>query len=50
MNFDDYEDLQIPNARLSITLLAGACAGIMEHIVMYPVDTIKVSIKRHKIE
>lgn len=41
MNFDDYEAL--PNSKLSITLFAGACAGIMEHVVMYPVDTIKVS-------
>lgn len=42
MDFDDpYESL--PNTKLSITLFAGACAGIMEHIVMYPVDTIKVS-------
>lgn len=40
MNFDDYENL--PDSKLSITLFAGACAGIMEHIVMYPVDTIKV--------
>src|SRR5690349_19148183 len=40
MNFDDYENL--PNARLSVTMFAGASAGIMEHISMYPVDTIKV--------
>lgn len=40
MNFDDYESL--PNARLSVTMFAGASAGVMEHISMYPVDTIKV--------
>lgn len=40
MNFDDYENL--PNARLSVTMFAGASAGIMEHISMYPIDTIKV--------
>ena len=39
MNFDDYESL--PNARLSVTMFAGASAGVMEHISMYPVDTIK---------
>lgn len=42
-SFDDYE--QLPSARLSITLFAGACAGIMEHIVMYPVDTIKTRMQ-----
>lgn len=40
MNFDDYEAL--PNAKLSVTMFAGSMAGIMEHISMYPVDTIKV--------
>ena len=46
MNFDDYEAL--PNSKLSIILFAGACAGIMEHVVMYPVDTIKVSLSSSK--
>jgi Mitochondrial carrier protein len=41
MNIDDYEALQ--DAKLSITLFAGACAGCAEHLFMYPVDTIKVS-------
>lgn len=40
MNFDDYENL--PNTRMSVTMFAGASAGIMEHISMYPIDTIKV--------
>lgn len=44
MNFDDYENL--PNARLSVTMFAGASAGIMEHISMYPIDTIKVTYRR----
>lgn len=44
MNFDDYENL--PNARLSVTMFAGASAGIMEHISMYPIDTIKVKYFR----
>lgn len=43
MNHDDYESLP-ETTKLSINLFAGACAGIMEHIVMYPVDTIKVII------
>lgn len=42
MNFDDYESL--PNApSLAVTMFAGASAGILEHISMYPVDTIKVA-------
>ncbi|KAG5674153.1 hypothetical protein PVAND_004137 [Polypedilum vanderplanki] len=44
MNFDDYESLP-ETTKLSITLFAGACAGIMEHIVMYPVDTIKTRMQ-----
>jgi solute carrier family 25 (mitochondrial iron transporter), member 28/37 len=41
MNFDDYE--QLPGSPpLWISLVAGASAGILEHISMYPVDTIKV--------
>lgn len=42
MNFDDYENL--PNARLSVTMFAGASAGIMEHISMYPIDSVKVCV------
>ncbi|CRK88035.1 CLUMA_CG001821, isoform A [Clunio marinus] len=43
MNFDDYENL--PNAKLSVTMFAGASAGIMEHISMYPIDTIKTRMQ-----
>jgi hypothetical protein len=42
MNFDDYE--QLPGSvPVLVSLIAGASAGVMEHISMYPVDTIKVS-------
>lgn len=37
----DYEGLD--NDSLAINMLAGALAGISEHAVMYPVDSIKVS-------
>ncbi|CAH8853073.1 unnamed protein product [Trichobilharzia szidati] len=41
---DDYEAL--PNTSpLSQHMLAGACAGIMEHIVMYPVDCVKTRMQ-----
>lgn len=41
MNFDDYE--QLPGSPpVLVSLIAGASAGVMEHISMYPVDTIKV--------
>lgn len=37
----DYEALP-ENSSLSASLVAGALAGIAEHAVMYPVDSIKV--------
>lgn len=39
---DDYESLP-STSPLPQHMFAGACAGIMEHIVMYPVDCVKVS-------
>jgi hypothetical protein len=39
----DYEALP-ENAPLTACLLAGAIAGVAEHAVMYPVDSIKVNI------
>jgi len=41
----DYEALP-SNASLSASLLAGAFAGIAEHAIMYPVDSIKVIRKK----
>lgn len=38
----DYESL--PTDRLSVHLVAGGAAGVMEHCVMYPVDCVKVSV------
>lgn len=37
----DYEGLD--HESVAINMLAGAMAGISEHAVMYPVDSIKVS-------
>jgi hypothetical protein len=37
----EYEGLQ--NASVGVNMLAGALAGISEHVVMYPVDSIKAS-------
>lgn len=41
MNFDDYE--QIPATSTATNMIAGGAAGILEHCVMYPMDSIKVS-------
>jgi len=41
---DDYEVLS-PNAGLSVNMLAGALAGITEHSVMFPVDSIKTRMQ-----
>ena len=38
----DYESL--PTEKLSVHLLAGGAAGMMEHCAMYPVDCVKVSL------
>lgn len=40
MNIDDYESL--PTTSVSVNMTAGAIAGILEHIVMYPMDSVKV--------
>ncbi|KAJ8515732.1 hypothetical protein ONZ45_g6892 [Pleurotus djamor] len=40
----DYEALS-PNASLGVNMLAGAFAGITEHAVMFPVDSIKTRMQ-----
>lgn len=40
MNFDDYE--QLPTPSVGTNMIAGAAAGVLEHCVMYPMDSIKV--------
>lgn len=44
MNFDDYE--QLPTPSVTTNMIAGAAAGVLEHCVMYPMDSIKVNFKR----
>lgn len=41
MNFDDYE--QLPTPSVATNMIAGAAAGVLEHCVMYPMDSIKVN-------
>jgi solute carrier family 25 iron transporter 28/37 len=43
MSFDEYET--IPSSNVTDHMMAGAIAGIMEHCVMYPLDSVKVSVK-----
>ncbi len=40
---DDYESLP-EGSSTSSHMLAGSCAGVMEHSIMYPVDCVKVSL------
>lgn len=40
MNFEDYETLPTQNFVTHMT--AGAIAGVMEHCIMYPLDSVKV--------
>lgn len=42
MSFDEYET--IPSSNVTDHMMAGAIAGIMEHCVMYPLDSVKVSV------
>lgn len=42
MNFEDYENLPTQNFVTHMT--AGAIAGVMEHCIMYPLDSVKVSM------
>lgn len=43
MNPEDYESLPTNNVGAHMT--AGAIAGVMEHCVMYPLDSVKVKQK-----
>lgn len=39
---DDDEYESIPNSSVGVNMLAGALAGITEHVVTYPLDVLKV--------
>ncbi|XP_022193153.2 mitoferrin-1 [Nilaparvata lugens] len=43
MNFEDYETL--PTNNVSTHMMAGAFAGVMEHCVMYPLDSVKTRMQ-----
>uniref|UniRef100_A0A0A9ZHV2 Mitoferrin-1 n=1 Tax=Lygus hesperus TaxID=30085 RepID=A0A0A9ZHV2_LYGHE len=43
MNFDDYESL--PTSNVTSHMTAGAAAGIMEHCVMFPLDSVKTRMQ-----
>lgn len=42
MNAEVYETL--PTSSVAVHMTAGAFAGIMEHCVMYPLDSVKVIV------
>lgn len=43
MNFEDYESLPTQNPAIHMT--AGAIAGVMEHCIMYPLDSVKTRMQ-----
>lgn len=45
IDYDEYEAL--PSSSVTTHMTAGAIAGIMEHCVMYPLDSVKV-IRRNR--
>ena len=45
---DDYESLPA-TASLGVTCFAGALAGIAEHCVMFPIDSVKVGSEAERV-
>lgn len=46
-HMDDYDDLEgLPHEK---AMIAGATAGVMEHIVMFPIDTIKTRMQTENL-
>ncbi|KAK0084725.1 hypothetical protein PV325_006534 [Microctonus aethiopoides] len=43
MDIDDYESL--PTTSVGVNMTAGAFAGVMEHCVMYPLDSVKTRMQ-----
>ncbi|KAH8383976.1 hypothetical protein KR009_011558 [Drosophila setifemur] len=43
MNVDDYESL--PTTSVGVNMSAGAIAGVLEHIIMYPLDSVKTRMQ-----
>lgn len=43
MNFEDYESL--PTQNFVVHMTAGAIAGVMEHCIMYPLDSVKTRMQ-----
>lgn len=43
MNIEDYESL--PTTSVGVNMTAGALAGIMEHCLMYPIDSVKTRMQ-----
>ena len=46
---DDWEDWEEwdGNSKFSHHVVAGSCAGVMEHMAMFPIDTLRVRIRIH---
>lgn len=43
MNHDDYE--QLPSTSVATNMTAGAIAGVLEHCIMYPLDSVKTRMQ-----
>ena len=40
---DEYDYESLPSSNVGTHMMAGAMAGMMEHVLMYPLDSVKVS-------
>lgn len=47
-SYEDYEDWDSNGTSFMTHIVAGSSAGLMEHLVMYPVDTIKTHLQAQR--
>lgn len=44
-DLDDWEEWDRDNVSFTVHALAGSCAGVMEHVAMFPMDTLKTHMQ-----
>jgi len=49
INDSNHDPIKMNQTNKLFKYLIGSCAGIMEHLTLYPVDTLKVGISKHVV-